>query len=96
MANTTEEILLKAIKNLTKNSLGQCGVLMIDDTVEHTGPFVSLTAIGTADAVIDTSECTTNIEDAAATITIPEGATIFGNFTSIELDSGAVLAYRKC
>ena len=96
MANTTEEILLKAIKDLTKNSLGQCGVLMIDDTVEHTGPFVALTAIGTADAVIDTSECTTNIEDAAATITIPEGATIFGNFASIELDSGAILAYRKC
>lgn len=96
MANTTEERLLKAIEKLTKNSLGQCGVLMIDDTNEHTGPFVALTAIGTADAVIDTSECTTNIEDAAATITIPEGATIFGNFTSIELDSGVVLAYREC
>jgi len=94
--NTTEERLLKIIADSSKNSLGQCGVLMIDDTVEHTGPFVALTAIGTADAVIDSSECTTNIEDAAATITIPEGATIFGNFTSIELDSGAVLAYRKC
>lgn len=96
MANTTEERLLQIIAESSKNSLGQCGVLMIDDTVEHTGPFVALTAIGTADAVIDSSECTTNIEDAAATITIPEGATIFGNFTSIELDSGAVLAYRKC
>jgi predicted hotdog family 3-hydroxylacyl-ACP dehydratase len=94
--NTTEERLLQIIADSSKNSLGQCGVLMIDDTVEHTGPFVALTAIGTADAVIDSSECTTNIEDAAATITIPEGATIFGSFTSIELDSGAVLAYRKC
>jgi len=94
--NTTEERLLQIIADSSRNSLGQCGVLMIDDTVEHTGPFVALTAIGTADAVIDSSECTTNIEDAAATITIPEGATIFGNFTSIELDSGAVLAYRKC
>jgi len=94
--NTTEERLLQIIADSSKNSLGQCGVLMIDDTIEHTGPFVALTAIGTADAVIDSSECTTNIEDAAATITIPEGATIFGNFTSIELDSGAVLAYRKC
>jgi len=96
MANTTQDRLLQAIEKLTKNSLGQCGVLMIDDTDEHTGPFIALTAIGTADAVIDTSECTTGIEDAAATITIPEGATIFGHFTSIELDSGAVLAYRKC
>jgi hypothetical protein len=96
MANTTLERLLKSLKDYTQNSLGGCGVLMIDDTDEHTGPFTALTAIGTADAVIDTSECTTNIEDAAATITIPEGATIFGNFTSIELDSGAILAYRKC
>ena len=93
---TTEERILDGIRRLQRNSLGQCGTLMIDDTVEHTGPFVALTAIGTADAVIDTSECTTNIEDAAATITIPEGVTIFGHFTSIELDSGAILAYRKC
>ena len=94
--NTNEERLLSAIKDASVNALGGCGTLMIDDTVEHTGPFVALTAIGTADAVIDTSECTTGIEDAAATITIPEGVTIFGHFTSIELDSGAVLAYRKC
>ena len=94
--NTNQDRLLNAIKDLNRNALGQCGVLMIDDTVEHTGPFIALTAIGTADAVIDTSECTTNIEDAAATITIPEGSTIFGNFDSIELDSGVVLAYRKC
>ena len=96
MANTTEERLLQAIKDANVNALGGCGVIMIDDTVEHTGPFVAITAIGTADAVIDSSECTTGIEDGAATITIPKGATIFGHMTSIELDSGAVLAYRRC
>ena len=89
MANTTEERLLQAIKNTNVNALGGCGAIMIDDTVEHTGPFVAIT-------VIDSSECTIGIEDAAATITIPKGATIFGHMTSIELDSGAVLAYRKC
>jgi len=96
MANTTEERLLQAIKDTNVNALGGCGAIMIDDTVEHTGPFVAITAIGTADAVIDSSECTIGIEDAAATITIPKGATIFGHMISIELDSGAVLAYRKC
>ena len=96
MAYSKEEQLLEAIRNASVNSLGGCGTKMIADTTEHTGPFVAITAIGTADAVIDTSECTTNIENESATITIPEGATIFGHFSSIELDSGAVLAYRKC
>lgn len=77
-------------------SLGQCGSIIIDDTVEHTGPFIAITVIGTEDAVIDTSECDLgSLEDQPATITIPKGGTIFGNFTSIELDSGAIIAYRK-
>ena len=78
-------------------ALGQCGSIIIDDTVEHTGPFVAITAIGAADAVIDTSECNLgSLEDQPATITIPEGVTIFGDFESVELDSGVVIAYRKC
>jgi hypothetical protein len=95
--NTNEERLLKAIKDLTKNSLGQCGSIIIDDTVEHVGPYTAITSIGSADAVIDTSECDLGpLEDQPATITIPEGVTIFGEFNSIELDSGVVIAYKKC
>lgn len=79
----------------TNESLGQSGSIIIDDTAEHTGPFIAITVIGTADAVIDTSECNLGtLEDQPATITIPKGGTIFGNFTSIELDSGAIIAYR--
>jgi len=95
--NTNEERLLRAIADLNRNSLGQCGSIIIDDTVEHVGPFTAITAIGTADAVIDTSECNLGpLEDQPATITIPEGVTIFGEFASIELDSGVIIAYRKC
>lgn len=95
--NTNEERLLRAITDLTRNSLGQCGSIIIDDTVEHTGPYVAITAIGSADAVIDTSECDLGpLEDQPSTITIPEGVTIFGEFNSIELDSGVVIAYKKC
>ncbi len=94
---TTEERILDGIRRLQRNSLGQCGSIIIDDTVEHTGPYVAITAIGSADAVIDTSECDLGVlEDQPATITIPEGVTIFGNFTSIELDSGVVIAYKEC
>tara|TARA_R110000764_G_scaffold13133_1_gene37934 strand:+ start:1480 stop:1794 length:315 start_codon:yes stop_codon:yes gene_type:complete len=79
----------------TNEALGQTGSIIIDDTVEHTGPFIAITVIGTEDAVIDTSECNLGtLEDQPATITIPKGGTIFGNFTSIELDSGVIIAYR--
>lgn len=95
--NTNEERLLKAIADLTRNSLGKCGSIIIDDTVEHTGPFTAITAIDAAAAIIDTSECDLGpLEDQPATITIPLGATIFGEFNSIELDSGVVIAYKQC
>ena len=89
---TTTDRLLDAIKK--RSQIGRCGVVLIDDTDEHTGPFAAVQAL--VESTIDVSECTTNIED-AADITIPQGVTIFGHFTSIELDaSGKVLAYRAC
>jgi len=94
---TREETLLKAIKDSSMNSLGQCGSIIIDDTNEHTGPFTAITAIGTDDVVIDTSECDLgSLEDQPDTITIPKGVTLFGVFESVELDSGVAIAYRKC
>ena len=95
-----------SVKSLNKNTeqesqnaqLGQAGALFIPDgnTDEHTGPFIALTALSAA--VIDTSECdVTWLTGAggtlAATIPIPVGTTIYGNFASIELDSGDVIAY---
>ena len=82
---------------LERSQIGGCGTVMIDGDAaqnEITGPFAAVQAL--SEAVIDTSECTTGIESAAATITIPTGVTIFGHFTSIELDSGKVLCYKAC
>ena len=73
-------------------ALGQAGVIMIDDTVAHTGPFVAITAI--TDAVVDISECDMSYIEDVADFTIPKGVTIYGQFASIELDSGTVFAYR--
>ena len=73
-------------------ALGQAGVILIDDTDAHTGPFVAITAI--SDAAVDISECDMSFIEDVADFTIPTGTTIFGRFTSIELDSGSVLAYR--
>tara|TARA_R110002153_G_scaffold39879_2_gene114548 strand:- start:86 stop:358 length:273 start_codon:yes stop_codon:yes gene_type:complete len=73
-------------------SLGQAGVILIDDLNEHTGPFVAIQAL--ADAVVDVDQCDMSFIEDVADFTIPKGMTIFGRFASIELDSGSVLAYR--
>ena len=72
-------------------ALGQAGVILIDDTDAHTGPFVAITAL--EDAAVDISECDMSFIEDVADFTIPKGTTIFGRFTSIELDSGKVLSY---
>tara|TARA_R100000808_G_C2123109_1_gene133931 strand:- start:95 stop:436 length:342 start_codon:yes stop_codon:yes gene_type:complete len=103
MAIRTEtEQFLSNISNATSNAMQPGTTVHIDDTVAHTGPFFGVTAL--ADAVVDVSECTINIienggsgatQAIATNFTIPKGVTIYGNFTSIELDSGSVLAYAK-
>ena len=90
---TEQDALLNDVKNNTGSAIQPSESIIIDDTVEHTGPYFALTAL--TDAVIDSSECTTNITDIPATLTIPKGVTIYGNFTSIELDSGTIIAYKK-
>jgi hypothetical protein len=73
-------------------ALGQNGAVIIDGTDEITGPFIAVTSL--AAAVVDTSECTTNLSGTVpGTFAIPVGTTIYGQFDSIELDSGAVIAY---
>jgi uncharacterized protein YcgI (DUF1989 family) len=71
--------------------LGQAGAILIDDTAEHTGPYVAITAL--SDAAVDISECDMSYITDVADFTIPKGVTIYGRFASIELDSGSVIAY---
>ncbi|QDP57633.1 MAG: hypothetical protein Unbinned3338contig1000_9 [Prokaryotic dsDNA virus sp.] len=75
-------------------ALGQAGSIYIDDTAQHTGPYVAVTAL--EDSIVDKSDCT-NIEDTmedAADFTIPKGVTIFGRFEVMSLASGKVIAYK--
>ena len=58
----------------------------------HVGPFFAVTAL--IDSTIDHSECVTNITNGADFV-LPKGATMYGNFLSIQLvTAGKVLAYR--
>ena len=75
-------------------ALGQAGSIFIDDTGQHTGPYVAVTAI--EDSVVDVSDCTDiadTMED-AADFTIPAGLTIYGRFSVFSLASGKVIAYK--
>ena len=74
-------------------ALGQNGAVIIDGTDAITGPFIAITAL--EDSVVDTSECdvTWLSGTVPATFKIPASGTIYGQFASIELDSGSVIAY---
>jgi hypothetical protein len=80
-----------SVQEAQNAKLGQAGMIWIDDTVEHVGPFCAIYVH--AEAVIDTSECVIGIDDAPATITLAVTEFLYGHFPSIELDSGTVLAY---
>ena len=74
--------------------MGQAGSVFIDDTAQHTGDFVAITAI--EDSVVDVSDCTNiaNTMEDADDFTIPAGLTIYGRFEVFSLESGKVIAYR--
>ena len=88
---TEQAALLDAVKNNTGSALSPRVAILIDDTVEHTGPFFAITAL--ADAAVDVDQCDMSFITDVADFTIPKGVTIYGNFASIELDSGTVMAY---
>ena len=98
---TEQDVLLHSISENSREALHPASIVHIDDALLHTGPFFAVTAL--ADAVVDVSECTTGIiennsgtmQAVATNFTIPKGVTIYGNFASIELDSGSVFAYAK-
>ena len=96
MASSITDTKARSLHRLTvqeaqNGKLGQGGMVWIDDTAEHVGPFCAIYVH--AEAVIDTSECVIGIDDAPATITLAVTEFLYGHFPSIELDSGTVLAY---
>ena len=88
---TEQDALLNAVKNNTGSAIAPRAAILIDDTNEHTGPFFAITAL--TDAAVDVDQCDMSFITDVADFTIPKGVTIYGAFTSIELDSGTIIAY---
>jgi len=81
-------------------SLGQAGAKFISDNAEHTGTFVAITMLEDTIFATLTPDDTANgygvgsyNGNSMATETIPQGVTIYGRWTTIDLTSGLVIAY---
>jgi hypothetical protein len=75
----------------------QNGSILIADTNQVTGEFVSIDSIDAAtkfEVLTGNNTGLANVTSGSATA-IPVGTTIDGIFTAIKLHAGAVIAYRK-
>ena len=100
---------MAAISSLNKLSviesqnaaLGQGGAKFISDNAEHTGNFVAIQCLeDTVFATLTPADTTNGYGvgsyngNSMASETISAGITIYGRWTTIDLTSGAVIAYK--
>ena len=83
---------IEGIASDTSLSLGQGGAVYVSDTTQTNGNFGAIQAV--ADSVF-AALVSGNWTGTTASIPVPAGVTIFGNFTSFTLTSGKVVAYRN-
>ncbi len=76
--------------------LGLNGGIYVNDTAVHTGKFFAIQS--TEDTVLAARASNiTNLDDICTgqdATTLSAGTVLYGNFTSIDLTSGAVIAYN--
>jgi len=73
-----------------KDDFGGFGLDVI--TGSENGNWYAFTVIGSTSATVTTASPS---GDALSGAVIPNGVTVYGNFTTINPSSGTVLAYRK-
>ena len=92
MSTSIQDRSIEGIAKDTSLSLGQGGAVYVADTTQTDGNFGAIQAV--ADAVF-TTLVAGNWTGTTASIPVPAGVTIFGNFTSFTLTSGKVVAYKN-
>ena len=88
---TEQDALLNEVKKNTGSAIAPSAAILIDDTVEHAGPYFAITAL--EDAVVDISECDMSFITDVADFTIPKGVTIYGKWDYLELNGGSCICY---
>jgi hypothetical protein len=92
MSTSVKDQSIEGIAKDTSLSLGQGGAVYVSDTTQTNGNFGAIQAV--ADTVFS-ALVAGNWTGTTASLPLPAGATIFGNFTSFTLTSGKVVAYRN-
>jgi len=90
--NTNSDILADKAAKALESGIGKCGGQLIAPSAVTTGNFVAITII--TNTVFTT--LTGSIANVDNTDTYPAGITLFGNFTTVTLASGIVIAYTAC
>jgi hypothetical protein len=98
MAKNLElELIEKISVSLNRALGGNCGSLLIDDTDAATGAFYCVVA--QENTQFDVSGCATNIAEfptGGDDFTVVAGVPFFGDWTSVKLNYGSVIAYKIC
>jgi hypothetical protein len=88
---TTQEQILEDTRLFTHSAVQPGTAVMIQPTVLTGGPFFAVTAI--SDSAVDTTQCDMSFISGVVNFTLPAGVTIYGNFASVYITSGLVIAY---
>jgi len=102
MAISIEQSLLKNVNSTLKETMAPSIQIYMNVAAKlYTGPFFALQAM--QDTRIDVSECTLNMVErdsvsggviaVTTDIIIPQGMTIYGNFSTVEMQSGLLIGY---
>lgn len=75
--------------NANLQAFGQSGFDYATSGTLNSHTYVAITVLATAQL-----DVTASAGDDLTNVSIPAGTTIYGNFTSITVDSGRILAYR--
>ena len=94
IARTDMEIALQKIGNNPASVTKPSGSTFIDDDADHVGPYQALLAM--TDAELDVTSCSfgEGMQGYNADFIIPKGVTIFGDFQTVSLGSGSIIAYK--
>ena len=78
------------------NLLGQNGWTLIDDTdADSNGPYIWLEAVGGSAEIANATSVCSNSTGFDTNITLAQGQGIGGEWTTVDLANGAVVAYKS-
>jgi len=88
---TTQEQILEDTRLFTHSAVQPGTAVMVQPNSLRTGPFFAITAISDCD--FDIAQCDMSFISGVVNFTLPAGVTIYGNFASVYITSGLVIAY---